>query len=201
MAIVVGLTGGIGSGKTTVAHLFDQHFGIPIYFADQAAKRIVATNPEVKSLIISHFGAESFTNGTYNRTYMAGQVFSNPERLAILNQIIHPAVQQDFTLWKNQQKSLYVIKEAAILFESGSYKDCQLIISVIAPEEERIKRVMLRDHTNEASVRKRMQNQWNDAQRIKYSDFIINNTEKNKILDKIKNIHWEIIKKIKSFQL
>ena len=194
MIATVGLTGGIGSGKTTIANLFALHFSIPIYIADTKAKELVANNKQLQQEIVALLGEEAFVEGRYNTSFVAQEVFSNKEKLDKLNAIIHPYVQQDFLQWKQSQQAPYVIKEAAILFESGSYRDCDFIIMVTAPLEERIKRVMLRDKIDRETVEKRIKNQWNDEKKIELSTFVIENRESYKNLDKIEIIHSKIVK-------
>ena len=194
MIATVGLTGGIGSGKTTIANLFALHFSIPIYIADTKAKELVANNKQLQQEIVALLGEEAFVEGRYNTSFVAQEVFSNKEKLDKLNAIIHPYVQQDFLQWKRSQQAPYVIKEAAILFESGSYRDCDFIIMVTAPLEERIKRVMLRDKIDRETVEKRIKNQWNDEKKIELSTFVIENREIDKNLDKIEIIHSKIVK-------
>ena len=194
MIATVGLTGGIGSGKTTIANLFALHFSIPIYIADTKAKELVANNKQLQQEIVALLGEEAFVEGRYNTSFVAQEVFSNKEKLDKLNAIIHPYVQQDFLQWKQSQQAPYVIKEAAILFESGSYRDCDFIIMVTAPLEERIKRVMLRDKIDRETVEKRIKNQWNDEKKIELSTFVIENREIDKNLDKIEIIHSKIVK-------
>lgn len=194
MIATVGLTGGIGSGKTTIANLFALHFSIPIYIADTKAKELVANNKQLQQEIVTLLGEEAFVEGRYNTSFVAQEVFSNKEKLDKLNAIIHPYVQQDFLQWKQSQQAPYVIKEAAILFESGSYRDCDFIIMVTAPLEERIKRVMLRDKIDRETVEKRIKNQWNDEKKIELSTFVIENRESDKNLDKIEIIHSKIVK-------
>ena len=194
MIATVGLTGGIGSGKTTIANLFALHFSIPIYIADTKAKELVANNKQLQQGIVTLLGEEAFVEGRYNTAFVAQEVFSNKEKLDKLNAIIHPYVQQDFLQWKQSQQAPYVIKEAAILFESGSYRDCDFIIMVTAPLEERIKRVMLRDKIDRETVEKRIKNQWNDEKKIELSTFVIENREIDKNLDKIEIIHSKIVK-------
>ena len=189
MIATVGLTGGIGSGKTTIANLFALHFSIPIYIADTKAKELVANNKQLQQEIVTLLGEEAFVEGRYNTSFVAQEVFSNKEKLDKLNAIIHPYVQQDFLQWKQSQQAPYVIKEAAILFESGSYRDCDFIIMVTAPLEERIERVMLRDKIDRETVEKRIKNQWNDEKKIELSTFVIENREIDKNLDKIEIIH------------
>ena len=194
MIATVGLTGGIGSGKTTIANLFALHFSIPIYIADTKAKDLVANNKQLQQEIVALLGEEAFVEGRYNTSFVAQEVFSNKKKLDKLNAIIHPYVQQDFLQWKQSQQAPYVIKEAAILFESGSYRDCDFIIMVTAPLEERIKRVMLRDKIDRETVEKRIKNQWNDEKKIELSTFVIENREIDKNLDKIEIIHSKIVK-------
>lgn len=194
MIATVGLTGGIGSGKTTIANLFALHFSIPIYIADTKAKELVANNKQLQQEIVTLLGEEAFVEGRYNTSFVAQEVFSNKDKLDKLNAIIHPYVQQDFLQWKQSQQAPYVIKEAAILFESGSYRDCDFIIMVTAPLEERIKRVMLRDKIDRETVEKRIKNQWNDEKKIELSTFVIENGESDKNLDKIEIIHSKIVK-------
>ena len=194
MIATVGLTGGIGSGKTTIANLFALHFSIPIYIADTKAKELVANNKQLQQEIVTLLGEEAFVEGRYNTAFVAQEVFSNKEKLDKLNAIIHPYVQQDFLQWKQYQQAPYVIKEAAILFESGSYRDCDFIIMVTAPLEERIKRVMLRDKIDRETVEKRIKNQWNDEKKIELSTFVIENRDIDKNLDKIEIIHSKIVK-------
>ena len=196
MIATVGLTGGIGSGKTTIANLFALHFSIPIYIADTKAKELVANNKHLQQEIVTLLGEEAFVEGRYNTAFVAQEVFSNKEKLDKLNAIIHPYVQQDFLQWKRSQQAPYVIKEAAILFESGSYRDCDFIIMVTAPLEERIKRVMLRDKIDRETVEKRIKNQWNDENRIKLPTFFVDNRDFSRNLDKIQTIHCKIMEMI-----
>ena len=189
--MVVGLTGGIGSGKSTIAKAFAA-LGIAVFNSDEQAKALIANNAQVKKRIIAAFGEEAYQNGEYNRAYIAQIVFNNSEKLAILNGIVHPALAKYFKRWAKEQTSPYVLKEAAILFESGSYKDCDYIITVTAPEEVRIARVMARDHCTEAQVRARMAQQWSDAQRIALSNAVIENIDLEKAKKEVKRINNEL---------
>lgn len=189
--MVVGLTGGIGSGKSTIAKAFAA-LGIAVFNSDEQAKALIATDAQVKERIIAAFGEEAYHNGEYNRAYIAQIVFNNSEKLAILNGIVHPALAEYFKRWAKAQTSPYVLKEAAILFESGSYKDCDYIITVTAPEEVRIARVMARDHCTEAQVRARMAQQWSDAQRIALSNAMIENIDLEKAKKEVKRINNEL---------
>lgn len=174
MTKIIGLTGGIGSGKSTIAEFFKE-FGIPVYIADDQAKKLMQSS-EILVSIKNVFGNGIFENEILNRAKLADIVFNDSNELSKLNEIIHPAVKKDFEKWivSNKQHS-YVIYEAAILFESGRYKDCDIIITVIAPEEIRIQRVIKRDKATREQVLSRIKMQWKDEERILKSDFIINN--------------------------
>jgi len=173
---IIGLTGGIGSGKSTVAQQFGL-LGVPIYTADNEAKKVM-NYPESLAAIKNSFGTAIFDGAALNRQKLANIVFQDPKKLQQLNKIIHPLVKEDFQLWiKNNSLSPFVIKEAAILFESGSNKDCDKIITVTAPLSTRIQRVMERDKTDYESVLKRINNQWSDEMRIAKSDFVIHNID------------------------
>jgi len=187
MTKIVGLTGGIGSGKTTVANHF-KSLGVPVYIADDAAKEVMGT-PEIIAAIEAQFGPAVFTDDEPDKRKLAAVVFNDPQALQKLNNIIHPAVRKHFSEWFLRQHYPYVIREAAILFESGSYKDCDYIITVTAPLETRISRVMLRDNVTRNDVLKRVQNQWTDAMRIAKSDFLIENVDANQTNAKTEEIH------------
>jgi len=189
--MVVGLTGGIGSGKSTIAKEFAT-LGIAVFNSDEQAKALIANNAQVKERIITAFGEEAYQNGEYNRAYIAQIVFNNPEKLAILNGIVHPALAKYFKQWTKKQTSPYVLKEAAILFESGSYKDCNYIITVTAPEQLRIARVMARDHCTEAQVRARIAQQWSDAQRIALSNAVIENIDLEVAKKEVRKLNDEL---------
>ena len=190
---VVGLTGGIGSGKSTIARLFAA-LGVAVYDSDTEAKKLINTSAEIKKRIVEVFGAEAYAEGVYNRAYMADIVFRNPDKLAVLNSIVHPVLADDFNQWVALQTSPYVIKEAAILFESGSYKNCDFIITVTAPETLRISRCMSRDGSTEAQVRARMAQQWTDAQRIALSDAVIENVNLEETEKRVRELNNLFIK-------
>ena len=176
MTRIVGLTGGIGSGKTTIANHF-KTLGIPVYIADDEARKIMQT-PVVINAIKERFGTTLFDEEILNRSKLAEIVFNEPEKLQQLNAIIHPAVKRHFKNWLLKQQAFpIVVYEAAILFESGNYKDFDVIISVIAPVESRIQRVMERDKTSREQVLARIKSQWTDEQRISKSDYVIENIE------------------------
>ncbi|MCC9020322.1 MULTISPECIES: dephospho-CoA kinase [Flavobacterium] len=175
MAKIIGLTGGIGSGKTTIANYFAE-MGVPLYIADDEAKKVMQSEKIVKQIKLA-FGDSLFENDVLNRAKLAEIVFNDADKLATLNAIVHPAVKEDFELWLLKNKKYhYVIYEAAILFESGRYKDCDVIVTVTAPEEMRIERVVKRDKTTREQVLSRMKMQWDDEKRISLSNFVINNS-------------------------
>lgn len=171
---VAGITGGIGSGKSTAAKFFEE-LGIPVYNSDTRAKTIQNENSEVKVKIIAAFGEEAYNENGLNKPYLSKQVFQNNEKLKLLNSIVHPAVFQDFEDWKKAQKSDIVMKEAAILIESGSYKDCDVVISVVVDIATRIARTIERDGLSREEILARINNQISDEERIAKSDFIIDN--------------------------
>lgn len=174
MAKIIGLTGGIGSGKSTIAKHIEQ-LGIPVYIADLEAKKIAGTEAVI-SKITDAFGGTIFKNNKIDSAKLSKIVFENPEKLKILNGIIHPEVARHFKNWvKENQNSPIVIKEAAILFESGSYKDCDKIILVTAPKEIRIQRVMKRDNLSREEIENRIANQWSEEKKESLSDFTIKN--------------------------
>ncbi len=190
----IGLTGGIGSGKSTVARYFSSH-GIPVYYADEAGRKVLS-EPDTIANIKEIFGRGILREGSIDRAALARIVFSDPEALRRLNGIIHPAVRDDFEKWKRLQiDQPVVIREAAILFESGTDRDCDKIILVTAPLEKRILRVMARDGVSRDEVLARMKNQWPDEKKEPLSDFIIVNDELAqteaqcaKILKKLQNL-------------
>lgn len=174
MTKIIGLTGGIGSGKTMVAQ-YIQSQGIPVYIADEEAKKVMNT-PEVVAAVAKTFGNDVIENGSVNRQKVAQLVFNSPEKLKQLNEIIHPRVKQDFDNWVEKHHNFpFVVKEAAILFESGSYQFCDKIITVTAPLTVRLQRVMERDSVTRDQVLARMQNQWDDEKKVALSDFVIQN--------------------------
>lgn len=196
--MTVGLTGGIGSGKTTIAKMFEE-LGIPIYISDKEAQILIESDEKIKTKIREVFGEKAYTEANkYNRKYIAEIVFKENDKLNTLNAIVHPELAKHFEQWKAKQNAPYVIKEAAILFESGAYKSCDFIITVTAPENERIKRVMKRDNVTESQVRERINSQWTDLERINLSDEVVYNTNIETSLLKVKEIHSKLIKKIES---
>lgn len=189
---IVGLTGGIGSGKTTVANFFST-LEIPVYIADVEAKNLMSSNCELQQKLIDLFGNETFANGELNRNFLAGIVFNDPKKLAILNHLVHPFVASDFKKWVSKQKAPYVVKESALLFETGDYKNCDVIILVKAPLEERIKRVMQRDLSSRESVLKRISHQWSDEKKQLLADYTIENTDISLTKNIVLNINANLL--------
>ena len=178
MTKIIGLTGGIGSGKTTVANYFKE-LGVPVYIADDAAKEVMQSEAILFN-VRKTFGDTIFDKGILIREKLASIVFTNPEKLQQLNVIVHPAVAQHFKTWlSNYQQYSFIIYESAILFESGGDQKCDKIITVTAPEAIRIERVIGRDSTSKEQVLQRINSQWTDAKRIEKSDFVIENTDFN----------------------
>lgn len=195
---IIGLTGGIGSGKTTVANWFLEK-GIPVYNSDEEAKKLINEDPEIVELLTELFGDGTYDNGSYNSKFVASKVFNDKELLIKLNHIVHPAVFSHFKNWVKNQSAIFVVKEAAILFESGSYKDCDKVISVVADEEIRIRRVRNRDKLNRDQIRQRMKNQWTDSQRIALSDFVMtNNADLNQLKEEFKSVYNKLLKQFHS---
>lgn len=191
----VGITGGIGSGKSYVCDIF-KRFGIPVFHADSVSQKIVEADSVVKKQIIDLFGPEIYLEGKLNRKAVSETVFKEKYLLEKLNRIIHPAVFNQFEIWTEKYNNLpYIIKEAAIIFESGGEKFLDFVITISAPEELRIARVVMRDKAERKNVLARIKNQWNDEQRIKKSDFVIINDEKTLLLPQIINIHKDLIEK------
>lgn len=190
----VGITGGIGSGKTTVCKVFE-FFGIPVYYADERAKAIMAENKQVIKAVRTLFGPEAYQrNGSLNRNYIAAIVFEDKEKLAALNSIVHPAVFEDGENWHRLQKNVpYTIKEAALLFESGGYKTLDKTITVFAPKEVRIKRVMDRDGLSRSAVMSRIKNQMPDEAKKRLTDFVIKNGGTHLIIQQVWQIHHELL--------
>ncbi|MFK8376683.1 dephospho-CoA kinase [Capnocytophaga canimorsus] len=193
--MIVGLTGGIGSGKTTIAKVFEG-FGIPVFLSDNQSHKIVESDKEVIGQIKALFGEVAYTQGKYNRKYIAEIVFKDKGLLSKLNAIVHPAVARHFQDWKANQKAPYVLIESAILLESGLYRHCDSIITIEAPEQERIERVIQREGCTREWVESRIKNQWSDSQRRALSDFIILNKNISEATLKAKEIHHNLMKKV-----
>lgn len=190
----VGITGGIGSGKSIVCKVF-KALQVPVYNADQRAKILVETNPEVRSQIIKIFGKNAYLGSKYNRKYIAGKVFNNKILLDKLNSIIHPRVEKDFNEWVKKYNTHYVIEEAAILFESGADKAMDHTMVVDAPEKLRISRIRERDGLSEDEIYERMQNQLPADKLRSLADWVIDNNDKVLVLPQILQLHHTFIEK------
>tara|TARA_B100001248_G_C27338592_1_gene435089 strand:+ start:272 stop:856 length:585 start_codon:yes stop_codon:yes gene_type:complete len=189
---IVGLTGRIGSGKSTILKVFDS-LGVPCYDSDIQAKKLMEEDEELISKIKGLFGDDIYNGLEFNRSLLADLVFSDKKKLDDLNALVHPAVNKDFHMFIGQQNAPYIIKEAAILFETGAVDDCDVVILVTAPERLRIDRVQSRDKLTEEQIKSRMSHQWSDNKKIPMSDFVIKNIEWDKTLKIIHEIHLELI--------
>ncbi len=187
--MVVGLTGGIGSGKTTVVKLFQEFENVITYIADDRAKYLMNHSEEIKQSLIQVFGEKSFTNGILNRNYLSDIVFKDKSKLDVINSIVHPAVKNDFQQYVQKNKDKIVIYEAAILFESGSYQNCDFVISISVRLEERINRVLKRDNTSKEAVLQRVKHQWTETKRNLLSNYIIWNNSLESTKHQVKNIY------------
>jgi dephospho-CoA kinase len=188
----LGITGGIGSGKTSVCRVFEV-LGIPVFSADRQAQEIMDKDKEIIAGIKSITGKNLYNNGTLDRAELASIIFNDPTILKKVNLLVHPAVLDHFTKWTLIQSTPYVIMEAAILFESGASEVVDKILTVVAPVEQRVKRVILRNKLSQEQVLERMRNQIDDEERIRQSDFIINNSENDMIIPSVLEIHNEIL--------
>ena len=194
MMLKVGITGGIGSGKTTVCKVFEL-LGIPVFYADDVAKSIMQTDQVLKTALLDTFGENSYTkDGMLNRAYISSIVFNDKQELEKLNSLVHPAVLRAFDNWVlDQHESPYVIKEAALLYESGGFKMCNKSILVIAPTLIKMNRVKLRDGVSEEDIQLRMNRQFSDEIKIKYADHILNNDEKQLLIPQIIQLHQQFL--------
>ncbi len=190
---VVGLTGGIGSGKTTVLKMF-QELGITCYIADLEARKLIDTSKNIRKKIVKEFGEKSYTAEGLHRKYIAKIVFEDPEKLQILNAIVHPKVHKHLKKFIAKSSGDYIIYENAILFENGSDKLCDCIITVTAPLETKIARVLKRDNTTRTDILNRIKNQFSDEDKISKSDFVIENIDLEETSNKVLQIQAEILK-------
>ena len=192
----VGLTGNIGSGKTTISKFF-KILNIPVFNSDLVSKQILIENQDIKFKIEDIFGSNSYDGKKLNTSYIAQIVFNDKETLKQLNQLIHPLVQQSFEHWSERNKNYpYLIKEAAILFESNSYKKLDKIICVTAPDELRIGRIIKRNGLSRTQVLQRMNNQMNQFKKAKLSDYVIKNDHQCLITTQVLDIHDDLLKNI-----
>ena len=193
--IVLGITGGIGSGKTTVCDMFSS-IGVPVYNADIEAKKIMESSEDVKSKICLKFGDKAYVGGNLNKNFISEKIFKDKSLLKEINNIVHPEVYLHFNEWQSSQNSLYVVKEVAVLFELKTEKQFNFILTITAPEEIRIQRIIKRDGKSKELIRSIIDNQLKDSEKIKKSDFVIVNICKEKTLKNVYDIHEKIINSI-----
>jgi dephospho-CoA kinase len=191
----LGVTGGIGSGKTSVCKVFTV-LGIPVFSADRAARNIMDGDKDVKEAIKSIAGRDLYSDGALDRVALAALIFNNSNLLGKVNSLVHPVVFEHFATWEKEQSAPYIIMEAAILFESGASKLVDRTATIIAPVEERLNRVMLRSKLSREQVMERMKNQMDDETRIRLSDYIICNSENDMIIPAILKIHEDILENL-----
>lgn len=191
--LLVGITGGIGSGKSTVCKLFSL-LGIPVYSADNRAKWLMAHDDKLRNQISTSFGAAAYsTTGELDRVFLAESVFPNPEKIAALNALVHPVVRKDFEQWISQQTAPYLIKEAALLFETGAAKELDYVINVSSPLRVRMARILLRDpHRSEEQVNQIINQQLPDEEKNELADFCIKNTDNKLILPQVLALHAQL---------
>ena len=195
--LVVGLTGGIGSGKTTVGKMF-KSFGIPVYLADKEAKALMHRSKIIKRKLIALFGESAYKDGKLNRAFLASKIFNDKALLSQMNAIVHPKVASHFKRWLKKQNAPYIIKEAAIIFENNLEHQYDYIITVIADKDSRIQRVMKRDSVTQKKVESVINNQLSDAEKIRKSDIVITNNDIKTLEKQVKDIHFSILKIIKA---
>ena len=192
MVLKVGLTGGIGSGKSTVAQIFEV-LGIPVYYADMAAKKIMNEDENLRSTITNIFGEKAYTNNILDRKYISSIVFSDPAKLEQLNALVHPATKKDGEAWMQQQTSPYAIHEAALIFEAKVSDRLDLVIGVSSPIELRIKRAMERDKVSREEVLKRMEQQLDEEVKMSKCNFVLINDEQQLLIPQILALHKKLI--------
>lgn len=188
----VGLTGGIGSGKSTVAKVFEV-LGIPVFVSDDAGKWLLQEDPGVRAQVIAAFGEGVYPGGRVDRHALGRLVFRDPERLARLNAIVHPAVRAAFAAWAREQDAPYVVNEAAVLIESGGHTAMDHLVVVTAPEADRIRRVMARDHVDAEHVRARLRNQLSETERTAHADTVIVNDGKAMVIPQVLALHERLL--------
>lgn len=197
MPLRIGITGGIGSGKSTVAKVFEV-LGIPVYYADEAAKRIMNEDEELKEQIIHHFGTASYQHNLLDRRYIASLIFNNKEKLELLNSLVHPATIRDGERWMQQQHTPYAIKEAALIFESGAQAYLDYVIGVAAPAAVRIHRVMKRDNISRDEVLARMNLQIQEVIKMRLCDFVVVNDEQQAVMPQVMALHENLLQLAKA---
>lgn len=189
---IVGLTGGIGSGKSTVAKMF-RELGVPVYDSDEEAKKLMVSSTEVKEAIIELLGNEAYKDDVLDRAFIAGKVFKDPELLQQLNAIVHPAVRAHFLKWVQKKAVPYVIQETALIFENGVQDKYDYTLLITSPKEIRLQRVMDRDEVGEQQVLERMKNQIADDKKMALADFFIENIDLETTKKKVNDLHAELL--------
>jgi len=192
MSLKVGITGGIGSGKSTVGHMFSI-LGVPVLNADTTAKFLMDNDPDLVTAIKTLLGPGAYANGKLDRQFVSSVVFDQPEKLVRLNQLVHPVTIAYSNNWAQRQAAPYIIKEAAIFFESGSYREMDKIVGVYAPEKIRLQRAMGRDNVAESTIRKRMAQQMDEDEKMKRCDFIISNDEEHAVIPQVLALHQQLL--------
>lgn len=192
MTLRIGLTGGIGSGKSTAAQIFEV-LGIPVYYADAAAKRLMNENTALKKEIISLFGDDAYVNGKLNRPFISSIVFKDAEKREALNSLVHPEIKLDGEKWMLEQATTYAIHEAALIFEAGVNERLDYVIGVSSPLELRLQRVMQRDNTSRDDTLKRIESQMPEEEKMKKCDFILYNNEKELLIPQVIDLHKRLL--------
>lgn len=187
----IGLTGGIGSGKTTVARIFES-LGIPVFYADEVAKQLMSEDPAICTAIKEKFGDAAYQDGKLNRAYIASIVFADQEKLSWLNHLVHPITIATANRWFEEQNAPYAVREAALLFESGADEGLDYVVGVTAPASLRIERVMKRDRINAEEITRRMDKQLDEESRNQKCDFILQNDNKIPLLDQVLSLDKQL---------
>jgi dephospho-CoA kinase len=187
----VGITGGIGSGKSLVARLFGI-LGVPVFQADTEARKMMEEDPVIRQKLTEMFGSDTFVEGRLNRAHLSARVFGNPPLLAQLNELVHPAILERADRWMREQTTPYALKEAALIFESGGQRYLDVVIGVYAPEALRIARVMRRDGIDRQAVKDRMKNQLEESLKMRLCDHVIRNTEQELLIPQVLELHQRL---------
>lgn len=188
----IGLTGGIGSGKSTAAQIFEI-LGVPVYYADAQAKRLMNEDDQLRSAIINIFGEAAYLNNRLDRKYLSSIVFSDPAKLELLNAIVHPATKKDGEAWMQKQITSYAIHEAALIFEAKVYERLDYVIGVSTPQEVRIQRAMERDQVTREEIVKRMSRQLDEEKKISKCDFVLINDEEQLLIPQVLEVHHKLL--------
>ena len=192
---LVGLTGGIGSGKTTISKYFES-LGIPVYIADVEAKALMNRSKVIKRKLTALFGNEAYVDGKLNRTFLASKIFNDKALLSKMNSIVHPKVASHFKRWLKKQDAPYILKEVAIIFENNLENQYDLIITIVADENLRIERLLKRDNTSKEKIEAIIKNQLSDTEKIKKSDFVISNNDLETAKQQALKIHKQLLQNI-----